>query len=81
MTPSVARVAGMRFRTDTGGSSSASQLDVTYTLRVVECLLRTESRPAERDNLLRLLEAWQADETITDWCQHRARSLVREFAH
>jgi hypothetical protein len=71
----------MRFSADSGGASISAQLDVTYTLRVVECLLRTESRPAERDNLLRLLEAWQADDSITDWCQHRARSLVREFAH
>lgn len=71
----------MRPHLDSGGSSIASQLDVTYTLRVVECLLRTESRPAERDNLLRLLERWQGDNTITDWCQRRARSLVREFAH
>ena len=71
----------MRFGAEGGGTSLASQLDVTYTLRVVECLLRTESRPAERDNLLRLLEGWQADDTITDWCQRRARSLVREFAH
>lgn len=58
-----------------------SPLDVTYTLRVVECLLRSESRPAERDNLLRLLEGWQRDASITDWCQRRARSLVREFSH
>jgi hypothetical protein len=58
-----------------------SPLDVTYTLRVVECLLRAESRPAERDNLLRLLEGWQRDTSITDWCQRRARSLVKEFSH
>lgn len=56
-------------------------LDVTYTLRVIESLLRAESRPAERDNLLRLLEGWQRDASISDWCQRRARSLVREFSH
>lgn len=56
-------------------------LDVSYTLRVVECLLRSESRPHERDNLLRLLEGWQSDDSISDWCKYRARSLVREFAH
>lgn len=69
----------MRCRADSGGSSGSSQLDLTYTLRVIECLLRSESRPAERDNLLRLLEGWQVDDSITDWSQRRARSLVREF--
>jgi hypothetical protein len=72
----------MRWRADGGGGSSkSSQIDVTYTLRVVECLLRTESRPTARNNLLRLLEGWQGDDTITDWCQRRARSLVDEFDH
>jgi len=71
----------MHCRGESGGSSMSSQIDLTYTLRVVECLLRSESRPAERNNLLRLLEGWQADGNITDWCQRRARSLVREFGN
>lgn len=71
----------MRERADGGGTAGPSQIDLTYTLRVIECLLRSESRPTERDNLLRLLEGWQADETITDWSQRRARSLVRTFGH
>lgn len=71
----------MRCRADTGGFSASPQIDVSYTLRVVECLLRSESRPAERGNLLRLLEEWQADRSITDSCQRRARSLARTFGH
>jgi hypothetical protein len=71
----------MRWRANSGGTGSSAQIDLTYTLRVVECLLRSESRPVERNNLLRLLEGWQADESITDWSQRRARSLVREFGH
>lgn len=71
----------MQFPPDTGGFARSAQLDVTYTLRVVECLLRSESSPAERGNLLRLLAEWQVDDTITHSCQRRARSLVRAFGH
>ena len=71
----------MRCDADKGGSSRAQRLDVSYTLRVVESLLRSESRPAERGNLIRLLEEWQIDGAISDSCQRRARSLVRAFTH